>query len=61
MFEGERFAQWNVDGVANDGYSESIADYLWEECGVRNTRGLEPEERQMFFLYIYSYNKKQIQ
>lgn len=41
MFEGECFSQGNVDGVAHNGHRKCVTYYLWEQCDVWETRGLE--------------------
>lgn len=41
MFEGKCFAQGNVDGVAHNGHRKCVTYYLWEQCDVWDTRGLE--------------------
>lgn len=42
MFEGERLAEGDVDGVAHNGYGKSIAYHLWEQVGVWSSGGLQP-------------------
>lgn len=46
VLECKCFSQRNVDGIAHNGYGESVTDYGGEQSSVWNPRGIESGNRK---------------